>query len=390
VKNSATSVLFIDTATTKGMPNTKRNVPVTTDRMLEEPCEATSLTHGFEAERRGRPLRLGNQLGILKQGVKVWNAWRRKNLGVEIDLSNANLRDAILRGANLLLAAMRDANLSGAALVSVNLVDATLYGATLRGANLYDAILVNANLRGANLSGATLVNVNLRDATSGNTDLSEATLAYTTFVAVDLSTVKGLETVKHIGPSSIGIDTIYRSQGNISEAFLKGAGIPDSFIDYMRSLVGKPIDYYSCFISYSSKDDAFARRLHADLQSNNVRCWFAPEDMKIGDRIRSRIDESIRSYDKLLLVLSEHSVSSKWVEFEVEAAMDKEQEGKPPVLFPVRLDNTVLESTTAWAAHIKHTRHIGDFTSWKQHNEYQKAFTRLLRDLKAEAQKRES
>ena len=70
--------------------------------------------------------------------------------------------------------------------------------------------------------------------------------------------------------------------------------------------------------------------------------------MKIGDKIRSRIDKSIRMHDRLLLVLSEHSVSSKWVEFEVEAAMDKEQEGKPPVLFPVRLDNTVMESTTDW------------------------------------------
>ena len=103
----------------------------------------------------------------------------------------------------------------------------------------------------------------------------------------------------------------------------------DTFISYIRSLVGKPIDYYSCFISYSSKDEAFAKRLHADLQSNNVRCWFAPEDMKIGDKIRPRLNESIRIYDKLLLVLSEHSVASKWVEFEVEAAMDKEQEGKP-------------------------------------------------------------
>jgi hypothetical protein len=54
-------VLFTATATTKGMPNTKPSVSVTTDRMLEEPCEATSLTHGFEAERRGRPLRLGNR-----------------------------------------------------------------------------------------------------------------------------------------------------------------------------------------------------------------------------------------------------------------------------------------------------------------------------------------
>ena len=64
--------------------------------------------------------------------------------------------------------------------------------------------------------------------------------------------------------------------------------------------------------------------------------------------------------------------------------MDKEQEGKPIALFPVRLDNTVMDSTTAWATHIKRTRHIGDFTNWKDHDAYQKAFARLLRDLKAE------
>jgi hypothetical protein len=157
----------------------------------------------------------------------------------------------------------------------------------------------------------------------------------------------------------------------------------DTFIAYARSLVDKAIEYYSCFISYSSKDEDFAKRLYTDLQAKGVRCWFAPEDMKFGDRIRPRIDESIRLHDKLLLVLSEHSVASKWVEFEVEAAMDKEEEGKPPVLFPVRLNRTVMDSTTAWAAHIKRTRHIGDFTNWKNHDDYQKAFERLLRDLKA-------
>ena len=85
----------------------------------------------------------------------------------------------------------------------------------------------------------------------------------------------------------IGIHTIYRSQGIIPERFLRGAGIPDEFVAYMKSLVGTTIEFYSCFISYSSKDDAFARRLYADLQSHNVRCWFAPEDLKWGDRIRT-------------------------------------------------------------------------------------------------------
>jgi hypothetical protein len=198
---------------------------------------------------------------------------------------------------------------------------------------------------------------------------------------------KGLETVDHHGPSTIGIDTIYRSRGNIPEVFLKGAGVPDSFIDYMRSLVGSPIDFYSCFISYSSKDQEFAERLYADLQSKGVRCWYAPEDMKTGDEIRSRIDEAIRIHDKLLLVLSEHSVESTWVKKEVETAFEKEDRQKRLVLFPVRLDDTAMQTTKAWAADIRRMRHITNFTNWKDHDTYQKAFTRLLRDLKAEAQR---
>lgn len=100
----------------------------------------------------------------------------------------------------------------------------------------------------------------------------------------------GLETIQHKGASYIGIDTIIASHSNISEVFLKGAGVDDTFITYIRSLIGKAIEYYSCFISYSSKDESFAKRLYADLQSNNVRCWYAPEDLKIGDKFRHRID----------------------------------------------------------------------------------------------------
>jgi hypothetical protein len=59
-------------------------------------------------------------------------------------------------------------------------------------------------------------------------------------------------------------------------------GLPDRLIDYLPSLLNEAIQHYSCFISYSSKDQAFAERLHADLQNNGVRCWFAPHDMRIG------------------------------------------------------------------------------------------------------------
>ena len=139
----------------------------------------------------------------------------------------------------------------------------------------------------------------------------------------------------------------------------------------------------------SSKDQEFADRLYADLQSKGVRCWFAPEDMKTGDEIRSRIDEAIRLHDKLLLVLSAYSVESSWVKKEVETAFEKEDRQKRLVLFPVRLDEVVMQTTKAWAADIRRTRHITDFTRWKDYDAYQNAFIRLLRDLKVEPEKTE-
>ncbi len=143
-----------------------------------------------------------------------------------------------------------------------------------------------------------------------------------------------------------------------------------------------PIQYYTCFIGYASQDDLFAQRLHADLQDHGVRCWFAPEDMKIGDKIRSRIDKAIHQQEKLLLLLSEHSIASAWVEDEVEAALEKEQRQQQEMLFPVRLDESMMQTTQAWAAKLRRTRHIGDFTCWMESQAYQRAFERLLRDLK--------
>jgi hypothetical protein len=97
-----------------------------------------------------------------------------------------------------------------------------------------------------------------------------------------------------------------------------------------------------------------------------------------------RIEESIRVHDKLLLVLSEHSIASNWVAYEVERALNKEPEGIPNVLFPVRLDDAVMKSKAGWADDIRRTRHIGDFSHWKNHDAYQKTFSRLLRALKTE------
>src|ERR1039458_617590 len=133
--------------------------------------------------------------------------------------------------------------------------------------------------------------------------------------------------------------------------------------------------------SATPKDQDFAERLHADLQEKKLRVWFAPEHLMIGDRFQERIEESIRLYDKVMIVLSESSVQSRWVEREANAAREREERDKRLVLFPIRIDEAVMTAPHPWAADIRRSRHIGDFRGWKDHDSYQKAFQRLLRDL---------
>jgi uncharacterized protein YjbI with pentapeptide repeats len=363
---------------------------------------------------------------LLKQGVEPWNRWREERTAIrpslariklsgmnlskanlngadftradldEVNLSDADLSESILRqcqfrNVDLIRANLRRAFLSEAKFSNVNLEGANLSGADLSGADLSGADLSKVDLSESNLSGsdlslanlseADLSRSNLRGANLLGADLSYATVTSTIFGDIDLRQVRGLSTVRHIGPSTVGIDTLYRSQGAIPEVFLRGAGIPDSYITYMHALSNRPMDYYTCFISYSSKDQDFAERLYVDLQAKGIRCWFAPEDLKIGDSIRSRIDESVQLYDKLVLVLSEHSVGGAWVEKEVESALEKESLQNKTVLFPIRLDEAVMQTSQAWAADIRRMRHIADFSKWREQDKYQLAIRRLLRDL---------
>ncbi|MFL6282927.1 MAG: toll/interleukin-1 receptor domain-containing protein [Pyrinomonadaceae bacterium] len=315
-------------------------------------------------------------LELINQGVEAWNEWREHNPEIEPDLSSADLHYGELENVDF-----SATNLSGA-----DLSLASLRGAAFNCADLVNVQFYGADLTDTDFSYALLYNTDFHSAVLENAIFADAMLGGANFTDNDLSKVNGLEDASSNGPSSIGIDTIYKSRGNIPEKFLRGCGLPESFIVQIPALVAamQPIQFYSCFISYSSKDGEFAKRLYNDLQSEGVRCWFAPEDLKIGDKFRVRIDESIRLYDKLILVLSENSVSSEWVGDEVEAALEKEEgQGGKVVLFPLRLDDAVMEIKEGWPAKVRRTRHIGDFSDWKSHDSYKKAFERLMRDLKA-------
>jgi hypothetical protein len=325
-------------------------------------------------------------LAVLEQGVHAWNKWR------ETSDEQPNLSTADLKGKSLKYADLRKADLTGAVLLNADLTradlsKANLFAANLRCANLYGARLQSANLRevflfGADLRATTLYRTLFSYTMLTEASLGEAALGQTFFTFTSLKDVKGLETCNHAAPSVLDYYTLLNS-GQLPEAFLRGCGVPEEFISYLQSFRSAPLDFYSCFISYSTKDEKFVQRLYADLQNKGIRCWFAPEDLKIGEKFRVTIDEAIRVYDKLLIVLSDQSVQSEWVEKEVETAFEKERHQKRLMLFPIRLDDAVMKAEAGWAADIRRSRHIGDFREWRDHDAYVKSLERLIRDLKS-------
>ena len=336
----------------------------------------------------------------------------------EASLIRANLRGADLSGANLsrgdfgesdlIDADLSGANFSGASLIranlsEVNLKKADLSGAKLNEANLSEADLSGADLNGAdlsgtNLNGADLSGTNLNGADLSEANLNEASCLSTAFINVNLSTVKGLEHVRHRGPSSVGIDTLYKSKGKISEKFLRGCGLSDWEVETARLhkpnlsaderndisyrthdlLSDSPIQISPIFVSYSSKDSEFVDKLGEKLDKLHIRYW---RDKK--DETARRLDRSTLLYPTILVVLSTSSVNEPWVEYEVGKAVKLSRELERDVLCPIALDDSWAKSAQM-SAQLRSQIEEYDvlfFKNWQNQDAFEREMKKLIAGL---------
>jgi uncharacterized protein YjbI with pentapeptide repeats len=375
---------------------------------------------------------------VVRQGSDAINAWRKAHPAQRLDLSGADLplvrlAEVDLSRANLAMTNLREADLSGsllygsdlshsmisgAHLAQADLFEANLSDAILSGADLFAANLSQANLARADLSATECYITDLSGAALGHADLSYATLDRanlsrtgfadatfneTVFADCDLSAALGLDAVRHEGPSTLGLDTVIRSRGQLPPGFLRGVGVPDAVAAYVRSLNTEAPPFYTCFISHTSQDQEFARRLYSDLQLRGVRCWSYAETSIVGRRVWKKADRTIRVYDKLIVICSGNSLQNPQVLRELDRALLKEQAiardneqvhretgnglshsrvRDPDVLLLARIDNYVFDG---WQ-HPRKTdltrRSIGDFVGWSQSpRKYEHSLALLLHAL---------
>lgn len=334
---------------------------------------------------------------IISYGVEGWNKWRRSNPEIFPRLFGINLSSMNLSGIDFSNTDLRFSKLNQTDLSNAKMYQAECYKAELRDINLKQADLRGAkfhdtDMRGANLKYANLFRVDFINTRLDGASFNYANCSTTAFANIDLSDIIGLDQVLHIGPSNIDVATLYNLKKPIPNTFLRGAGVPDDLIEFMLSLLKKNADirFHSCFISYSHKDEEFAKLLHSRMESEQLRVWFAPADMVGGAKIYEQIERAIQQYDKLLVILSKDSIKSQWVTTELYRARQLELEHNRRIIFPIRIVG--FEEIRKWkcfhadsgkdlAGEIREY-FIPDFTEWKNNQAFEKAFERLSRALR--------
>ena len=131
------------------------------------------------------------------------------------------------------------------------------------------------------------------------------------------------------------------------------------------------------------------------MQDEGLRVWYASEETMGGRILHEQVERALQMHDRLLLVLSEHSMRSEWVMTEICHARQRQVREGQRVLFPIGL--LPLDEIRQWQcldadtgedlAREVRTHPIADFSNWKDHDAFEAGFKRLMDDLKKEPER---
>lgn len=99
------------------------------------------------------------------------------------------------------------------------------------------------------------------------------------------------------------------------------------------------MDQVGVFLSHSSEDKVFARRLGNDLRQYGAKVWIDEAEIKVGDSLIDKISEGLIEMQYVIVLLSEKSCKSEWVKKEVNIALSKEIQGKKVVVLPCLIED---------------------------------------------------
>lgn len=103
------------------------------------------------------------------------------------------------------------------------------------------------------------------------------------------------------------------------------------------------------FVSYSSSDKTIADAVVATLERAQIRCWYAPRDIRPGKPYGEAIVDGIRECRLVVVIVSSHSIASPQVLREVERAIHYGH-----VIVPFRIENVEMKGSFELFLSVSH------------------------------------
>ena len=355
---------------------------------------------------------------------------------IKSNLTCANLQDTNLSQALLNHSILSKSNLCGADLSSANLSDVIAEHTKMNEAKLKNAYLSRSNFSFSEFYRVTATYIECRDTIFhgarfyhlhlSDSDLAKSSLEAATFIECELKRVNLTE-------SNLNMTTFIRSaliDLNIDSTFFCFTSLIDSIINglinsekmyplneiYIDSntidksihLPQKIINYSSfkkhsttdeididlsgtdIFISYSQIDHIFVTKLVDDLKKLGANCWHGANDLNAGDNLRETIKDVINNCNYFLLVISNNSISSNWVSYEIKLAHEvKTRKEKSRLIVPISIvkqedlknwEVIITQSGKNLAYDIKES-YIEDFHEWQNDAKYKISLQKLTNSL---------
>lgn len=365
-------------------------------------------------------------LDLIKKGETTFSGadFSGENLdGLEIDgssllFSYANFKGASLRGAkirqlNLLGSNFQEADLSGSTFELCMMIAVDFYQATCKGTNFFGGTFEDSCLVSTDFSYSNLLNVDFQNSLVGYTDFRGTSIGFLRNfdkvkmaevpqemksqisskyvpVHIDMQTIKLTAEMQRKIHESEGLEGVAATPNQHITSFFEKNGVDSAFINAYRSLYSRREEKtQSVFISYSTSDQSFADWLYKELRNKEVKVWYAPKDMVGGKTIHDQVRAAIQSYDRVLLVLSDNSIKSKWVMTEISHAYSREKNRNEKVLFPISIVN--YDTLQKWELFDSDEGHdlakyirsyfVPDFTLWQRGENISQEVTKLIQAL---------
>lgn len=155
------------------------------------------------------------------------------------------------------------------------------------------------------------------------------------------------------------------------------------------------------FLSYSHEDRPVAEQIADALSKRGTKVWFDEYEVTVGTSLAISIDRALAASDYVVVLLSRHSVQSRWVRQELEATYGREIDARAVTVVPVLLEDcdvppvlaskqfvdlrsNVDDGIAALAARLSAATRV-DFAGLSEH-EFEELIADLLKALGFEVQ----